>query len=136
MTNWFRSSVVNHFLKGNYHGLSHYPDEESCLQIGLILLESCSSNGVVFTHIYFLEIGVMKFQKWGLYHAHILITLDQDYKPRCAQGIPNAFSDPVAYQSVTKHMLYGPRSIGVDYTACSIGVYYAPYMEGSTCTKH
>uniref|UniRef100_A0A914Z3L6 Helitron helicase-like domain-containing protein n=1 Tax=Panagrolaimus superbus TaxID=310955 RepID=A0A914Z3L6_9BILA len=62
-------------------------------------------------HVYTIE-----FQKRGLPHAHILVTLEADYKMRTAEVINRYISaqlpDPELYPNlhdlVVKHMIHGP----------------------------
>ncbi|XP_021765519.1 uncharacterized protein LOC110730050 [Chenopodium quinoa] len=59
---------------------------------------------------------VIEFQKRGLPHAHILITLAPEDKPKCPEDIdviisaeiPDKDRDPLAFETVTKNMLHGP----------------------------
>ena len=64
-----------------------------------------------------------------------MLTLANEDKPTCAEDIdniicaelPDNVSDPLAFETVTKHMIHGP---------CGNGASYAPCMDGSKCTKH
>ncbi|XP_034945108.1 uncharacterized protein, partial [Chelonus insularis] len=67
--------------------------------------------GEVLAYVYVIE-----FQKRGLPHMHMLITLAEKYKittPQmvdkyiCAE-IPNESDDPILYDIITKNMLHGP----------------------------
>ncbi|GKD56607.1 helicase-like protein [Tanacetum coccineum] len=80
--------------------------------------------GVVSSHIY-----VIKFQKWGLPHAHFLLILtsadklahpDHYDKVVCVE-IPDPNKQPKLHQLVLKHMIHGP--CGHLNTQC-------PCMEG------
>ncbi|XP_021770771.1 uncharacterized protein LOC110734962 [Chenopodium quinoa] len=59
---------------------------------------------------------VIEFQKRGLPHAHILITLEPEDKPKCSEDIdviisaeiPDKDIDPLAFETITKNMLHGP----------------------------
>uniref|UniRef100_A0A803LSZ5 Helitron helicase-like domain-containing protein n=1 Tax=Chenopodium quinoa TaxID=63459 RepID=A0A803LSZ5_CHEQI len=52
----------------------------------------------------------------GLPHAHILITLEPEDKPKCSEDIdviisaeiPDKDIDPLAFETITKNMLHGP----------------------------
>jgi hypothetical protein len=67
--------------------------------------------GKVAAHVHVIE-----FQKRGLPHAHILLILDQNYKLRSAEQydkvvsaeIPDPETQPLLYESVSKHMIHGP----------------------------
>ena len=81
------------------------------------------------------DIYVIEFQKRGLPHAHILLTLADDDKWSCAKEIdsficaefPEQDLDPLAYATVTWHMIHGP---------CGPDIPHVLYMEGSDCSKH
>jgi len=83
----------------------------------------------------FVDIYVIEFQKRGLPHAHILLTLATNDKPTCSEDIdaficaelPDQDDDPLAYETVTKHMIHGP---------CGVLNPYLPCIDGPTCTKH
>jgi len=78
---------------------------------------------------------VIEFQKRGLPHAHILLTLADEDKPTCVEEIysficaelPERDLGPLAYDTVTWHMIHGP---------CGPDIPQAPHMEGSYCSKH
>ena len=61
-------------------------------------------------------IHTIEFQKRGLPHAHILITLDDKDKPRTTEDydtivsaeIPDPETHPLAYETVVQHMMHGP----------------------------
>ena len=65
---------------------------------------------------YFTEVYVVEFQKRGLPHAHILLTVASEDKPICPEDvdrlisaeIPDQTTDPLAYETVTKFMVHGP----------------------------
>ena len=62
------------------------------------------------------HIHVIEFQKRGLPHAHILIILDNDSKPRepeeydliVTAELPDPETQPLLYETVTKNMIHGP----------------------------
>ena len=64
---------------------------------------------------------VLEFQKRGLPHAHILIIIEDDSKPRCSEDydlivsaeIPDKIKYPQAWETVTTSMIHGP--CGKDY---------------------
>ncbi|XP_074359274.1 uncharacterized protein LOC141698468 [Apium graveolens] len=83
-------------------------------------------------------IGVMhviEFQKRGLPHAHILIWLHPDDRPKTTEQIDKMVSaeildpeiDPVGYNAVSNYMIHGP--CGPDYTK-------SPCMVKGNCIKH
>ena len=59
---------------------------------------------------------VIEFQKRGLPHAHILIIMEVDSKPRCSEDydrivsaeIPDKLKHPQAWKTVTTSMIHGP----------------------------
>ena len=63
-------------------------------------------------------------------HAQILLTLAHDDKPTCAEEIdsfictklPEQDLDLLVYDTVTRHMIHGPRGLDIPQ---------APCMEGS-----
>jgi len=83
----------------------------------------------------FIDIYVIEFQKRGFPHAYILLTLASNDKPTCSEFIdaficaelPDKDEDPLAYETITKHMIHGP---------CGVLNPYLPYMDGPMCTKH
>jgi len=64
----------------------------------------------------FSEVYVVEFQKRGLPHAHILLTVASEDKPMCPEDvdrrisaeIPNQTTDPLEYETVTTFMVHGP----------------------------
>ncbi|XP_074355786.1 uncharacterized protein LOC141695440 [Apium graveolens] len=83
-------------------------------------------------------IGVMhviEFQKCGLPHAHILIWLHPDDRPKTTEKtdkmvsaeIPDPKFDPVGYNAVSNYMIHGP--CGPNYTK-------SPCMVKGNCIKH
>ncbi len=78
------------------------------------LLKDLLQNGVLGTAV--ANIHVVKWQKQGLPHGHILIILRSQDKSRdsnnydrivCAE-LPNKSTDPKLYNIVTFRMLHGP----------------------------
>ena len=60
-------------------------------------------------------IHTIEFQKRGLPHAHILLILKQDSKPRpdtydkfVSAELPDPETQPELYALVSKHMMHGP----------------------------
>ncbi|XP_074352322.1 uncharacterized protein LOC141691481 [Apium graveolens] len=78
---------------------------------------------------------VIEFQKRGLPHAHILIWLHPDDRPKTTEQIDKMISaeipdpeiDPVGYNAVSNYMIHGP--CGPDYTK-------SPCMVKGNCIKH
>ena len=66
------------------------------------------------------RIHVVEFQKRGLPHAHVLIILDDEDRPRTAADIdatvcaeiPNPNKDPELFETVVNCMLHGPCAVG------------------------
>ena len=67
------------------------------------------------------DMHVIEFQKRGLPHAYILLTLANKDKSTCGEDIDkvicaelsNNVSDLLAFKTVTRHMIYGPCGNGV-----------------------
>jgi ATP-dependent DNA helicase PIF1 len=67
--------------------------------------------GKVIAHMHVIE-----FQKQGLPHAHILLILDHEFKPRTPEivnsiiqaEIPNRETHPLLYETVIRCMFHGP----------------------------
>ncbi len=80
------------------------------------------------------KIWVIKFQKRGLPHAHILLILDEALKLRIAKDydsmvsveIPDPIRHPEAYETVTSCMMHGP---------CGPDFLNAQCMEQGKCKK-
>lgn len=61
----------------------------------------------------------IEFQKRGLPHAHMLLTVHRDFKPNntviidlnCAAEIPDPIDSPRAYQTVCNSMMHGPCTV-------------------------
>jgi hypothetical protein len=76
----------------------------------------------------------VEFQKRGLPHAHILLTVDHADRPHTAEQvdeivcaeIPDINADPVLHRLVLKHMLHGP---------CGNSNPNAPCLKGDRCSK-
>ncbi|XP_053134124.1 LOW QUALITY PROTEIN: uncharacterized protein LOC128337304 [Hemicordylus capensis] len=86
--------------------------------------------GQVIAYIYVIE-----FQKQGLPHAHVLLTLQTKNKIRTKDDIdryvhaeiPSKNVSPKLYEIVTKHMIHGP---------CGTLNPHAPCMKDGTCSKN
>ncbi|KAL0288952.1 UNVERIFIED_CONTAM: hypothetical protein Scaly_2716100 [Sesamum calycinum] len=81
------------------------------------------------------DIHVIEFQKRGLPHPHITLTVADQDKPVtpedinefiCAE-IPNKNVDPLAYETVVRSMVHGP---------CGPYNLNAPCMVDGKCSKH
>jgi hypothetical protein len=85
--------------------------------------------GKVISHIHVIE-----YQKRGLPHAHFLIILSEEDKPRTPDDydtivsaeIPDQKTFPRLYEIVSKHMIHGP---------CGDGFLKAPCMKNGNCSK-
>ena len=81
------------------------------------------------------QIYVVEFQKRGLPHAHILLILAEEDKPKCVDDydhivsaeIPNPDEHPNAYETVLGTMIHGPCGAMGIKNAC---------MKDGKCTKH
>jgi hypothetical protein len=79
-------------------------------------------------------IYVIKFQKYGLPHAHILIFFAEDYKPHMVEDVdrminvelPNPETNKLAHETVARCMIHGP---------CGAVFPNAPCMEKGKCKK-
>jgi hypothetical protein len=79
-------------------------------------------------------IYVIKFQKCGLPHAHILIFFTKDCKPHTAEDVnrminielPNLEMNKLAHEVVARCMMHGP---------CGAAFPNAPCMEEGKCKK-
>lgn len=78
---------------------------------------------------------VIEFQKRGLPHAHMLIWLHPDDRPKnvdqidklISAEIPSEEEDPEGYNAVKNYMIHGP--CGKDFS-------YSPCMSNGKCTRH
>jgi hypothetical protein len=79
-----------------------------------------------------MKIYVIKFQKRGLPHAHILIFFTVDYKPHTVEDVdcmisvklPNLKTNRLAHKMVVRCMMHGP---------CGVVFPNAPCMEDGKC---
>ncbi|XP_053152157.1 uncharacterized protein LOC128344988 [Hemicordylus capensis] len=77
---------------------------------------------------------VIEFQKRGLPHAHILLILTENYKPKTEASIdsivsaeiPDIEKTPRLHAIITKHMIHGP---------CGNHNRHSPCMSNEKCTK-
>ncbi|XP_012828012.1 PREDICTED: uncharacterized protein LOC105949272 [Erythranthe guttata] len=80
------------------------------------------------------NVCTIEFQKRGLPHAHILLWLDNDAKPKCSADtdrmicaeIPDKKTDRKMYNLVEKYMIHGP---------CGHANLNSPCMKDGVCTK-
>lgn len=94
-----------------------------------------SLNALIFTGYCVAYAFTIEFQKRGLPHAHILITLRAEDKFKTPQSIdrfvsaeiPNQRETPRLYDIVIKNMMHGP---------CGQNNRYAPCMENGKCKKN
>lgn len=78
---------------------------------------------------------VIEFQKRGLPHAHMLVWLHPDDRPKSVERIdelisaeiPDKESDPLGYNTVKNYMIHGP--CGADFS-------YSPCMSNGKCIRH
>ncbi|XP_012833445.1 PREDICTED: uncharacterized protein LOC105954317 [Erythranthe guttata] len=90
-------------------------------------------NGHIFGRIR-AHVCTIEFQKRGLPHAHILLWLDNDAKPKCSADIdtmicaeiPDKKTDRKMYNLVEKYMIHGP---------CGHANLNSPCMKDGVCTK-
>jgi len=72
-------------------------------------------NVVIMPTISFTELYVVEFQKHGLPHAHILLTVATEDKPTCPEDVDRIISakifyqttDPLAYDITIRFMIHG-----------------------------
>jgi hypothetical protein len=81
------------------------------------------------------KVHVIEFQKRGLPHAHILLIMKSDDKPKDAEAINKVISAeipdmelcPRLHAIVTKHMIHGP---------CGVNNLNSPCMKDGKCSKN
>ncbi len=81
-----------------------------------------------------MRIYVVKFQKRGLPHAHILIFFTKDYKPHTVKDVdrtisaelPNSETNKLTHETIARCMMHGP---------CEAAFLNAPCMEKNKCKK-
>ncbi|CAG8744181.1 20454_t:CDS:2 [Rhizophagus irregularis] len=79
-------------------------------------------------------LNTIEFQKRGLPHAHLLLILAQEYKPKTVDDynaiisaeIPDKHSNPNTFNIVKKSMMHGP---------CSTLISNSPCMKDGKCSK-
>jgi hypothetical protein len=79
-------------------------------------------------------IYVIKFQKRGLLHAHILIFFVENYMPHMVEDVdrminaelPNPKINKLAHEMIARCMMHGP---------CEVAFPNAPCMEDGKCKK-
>lgn len=99
------------------------------------LLDDLKNKGIFGPAIGMIH--VIEFQKRGLPHAHILLIVHPDHKPRDAADldkyisaeIPNPETHPLAYETVKNSMIHGPCGERNDKSPCM-------NEEKTKCTKH
>lgn len=95
-------------------------------------------SGIIKKHIFGKALALIytiEFQKRGLPHAHILLTLDEEDRIRDTNDIdqivhayiPDQTTHSMLYDKVKKHMIHGP---------CGVLNPQAPCMKDGNCTKH
>jgi len=70
----------------------------------------------------FTQVYVVEYQKCGLLHAHILLTVAPKDKPACPDDVGRLISaeildqttNPLGYDTITRFMIHGP------YVSCLI----------------
>ncbi|KAE9107293.1 hypothetical protein PF007_g13094 [Phytophthora fragariae] len=80
------------------------------------------------------RIYVVEFQKWGLPHAHILVILADEDKPRrreiidklASAELPDAELNPQLYETIMTSMMHGPCGAANPNSSC---------MKDGKCTK-
>lgn len=82
-----------------------------------------------------IDIYVIEYQKRGLPHSHIILTLAAEDKLNSAEEIdevisaeiPDEVNDPLAFETVMRCMIHGP---------CGDAIPSAPCMVNGKCSKH
>jgi hypothetical protein len=96
------------------------------------LLHDITHNHVLGVDV--AKIHVIEFQRRGLPHAHILVILREEEKPRTKElidkmvsaEIPLPETHPRLHELVKKHMIHGP---------CGVANPTCPCMQDGVCTK-
>ena len=100
--------------------------------------------GKVIAHVHVIE-----FQKRGLPHAHILMILASEDKPKtpedfdklvCAE-IPDRSLQPLLFETVSKNMVHGPCGVLNPYSPCMINGkcsknYYREFISTTSVNKY